>query len=184
MKKSIRFSNSTVDYYFDEDFGSLTKIVDKKNTILVTDENVFRLHGKKIGSWKNVVVSAGETNKVQATADDVIRQLISLGAERSTTLVGIGGGVVTDITGYVASVYMRGIPLGFIPTTLLAMVDASIGGKNGIDVGVYKNMVGSIRQPSFLIFDTSFLNASTLFPRAPVPCISNTWSLLNPSFLF
>ena len=78
-------------------------------------------------------------------------------ADRKTVLIGVGGGVVTDMTGYVASVYMRGIGFGFIPTSLLAMVDASIGGKNGIDVGVYKNMVGVIRQPSFLFFDTSLL---------------------------
>ena len=79
-------------------------------------------------------------------------------ATRKTTLVGIGGGVITDITGYVASVYMRGIPFGFIPTSLLALVDASIGGKNGIDVGVHKNMVGTIRQPSFILHDHIFLN--------------------------
>jgi 3-dehydroquinate synthase len=66
--------------------------------------------------------------------------------------------VITDITGYVASVYMRGIPFGFIPTSILAMVDASIGGKNGIDVGVYKNMVGIIRQPKFILHDLVFLN--------------------------
>ena len=75
-----------------------------------------------------------------------------------TTLVGVGGGVITDITGYVASIYMRGISFGFIPTSLLAMVDASIGGKNGIDVGVYKNMVGIIRQPKFILHDMVFLN--------------------------
>jgi 3-dehydroquinate synthase len=69
----------------------------------------------------------------------------------------VGGGVVTDITGYAAGVYMRGIRCGFIPTTILAMVDASIGGKNGIDVGVYKNMVGLIRQPAFLLYDTDLL---------------------------
>jgi 3-dehydroquinate synthase len=80
-----------------------------------------------------------------------------MGADRKTVLVGIGGGVVTDMTGYIASVYMRGIRFGFIPSSLLAMVDASIGGKNGIDVGIYKNMVGTIRQPSFLLFDQSLL---------------------------
>jgi len=91
--------------------------------------------------------------------DVVIDQLIELGADRKTTLVGVGGGVITDITGYVAGIYMRGIACGFVPTSLLAMVDASIGGKNGIDVGVYKNMVGLIRQPSFLLFDHSFLKS-------------------------
>lgn len=62
------------------------------------------------------------------------------------------------MTGYVASIYMRGIRFGFVPTTLLAMVDASIGGKNGIDVGLYKNMVGVIRQPAFILHDMIFLN--------------------------
>jgi 3-dehydroquinate synthase len=72
-------------------------------------------------------------------------------------LVGVGGGVITDLTGYIASVYMRGIKFGFVPTSLLSMVDASIGGKNGIDVGEYKNMVGLIKQPSFLFYDLSLL---------------------------
>ena len=69
----------------------------------------------------------------------------------------MGGGVVTDMVGYVAGVYLRGVAVGFVPTTILAMVDASIGGKNGIDVGLYKNMVGLIRQPSFLLYDIDFL---------------------------
>jgi 3-dehydroquinate synthase len=74
-------------------------------------------------------------------------------------LIGVGGGVITDLTGYISSVYMRGINFGFVPTSLLAMVDASIGGKNGIDVGQYKNMVGVIRQPSFLLYDVSLLES-------------------------
>jgi 3-dehydroquinate synthase len=82
-----------------------------------------------------------------------------MGADRKTWLVGVGGGVVTDIVGYVAAVYMRGLPFGFVPSSILAMVDASIGGKNGIDVGAYKNLVGTIRQPEFLLFDYSLLKS-------------------------
>jgi 3-dehydroquinate synthase len=84
--------------------------------------------------------------------------MIEMEADRSTILLGVGGGVITDLTGYIASVFMRGIAFGFVPTTLLGMVDASVGGKNGIDVGVYKNMVGVIRQPKFLFYDYSFLS--------------------------
>ncbi|MBA2760527.1 MAG: 3-dehydroquinate synthase, partial [Segetibacter sp.] len=73
------------------------------------------------------------------------------------------GGVLTDITGYVAAIYMRGIRCGYVPTSILAMVDAAIGGKNGIDVGLYKNMVGIIRQPAFILYDYSFLK---LLPQA------------------
>jgi 3-dehydroquinate synthase len=71
--------------------------------------------------------------------------------------VGVGGGVITDMAGYAASVYMRGLRFGFVPTSILGMVDAAIGGKNGIDVGLYKNMVGTIRQPEFILYDVSLL---------------------------
>ena len=114
---------------------------------------------KRYKSWQTIVVKAGEQHKNQSTVDDIIQQMISLGADRKTTLVGVGGGVITDMAGYVAGVYMRGIPFGFAPTSILAMVDACIGGKNGVDVGVYKNMVGLIRQPNFLLYDYSFLQS-------------------------
>jgi 3-dehydroquinate synthase len=133
--------------------------VDKDNTIIITDENVYNAHSKRFKDWNSIVLKPGEEYKTQSTVDEIIEQLIEMEADRKTTLVGVGGGVITDLTGYVASVYMRGISFGFIPTTILAMVDASIGGKNGIDVGVYKNMVGIIRQPKFILHDMVFLNS-------------------------
>ncbi len=158
MKKvTYKFSNSSVDYYFDGSISYLKKIVDAKNAIIITDENVYKHHQPKFKGWDVIVLKAGEEYKIQGTVDSIIEELIAMQADRKTTLIGIGGGVVTDMTGYVASVYMRGISFGFIPTTVLAMVDASIGGKNGIDVGVYKNMVGIIRQPKFLLYDLNFL---------------------------
>jgi 3-dehydroquinate synthase len=160
MKKTtFRFSGSQTDFYFAGNFSYLKKIVDRNNSIIITDENVFRHHPKKFIGWNCIVLKPGEEYKVQATIDAIIEQLVQMQADRKTTLIGVGGGVVTDMTGYVASVYMRGLQFGFIPTTLLAMVDASIGGKNGIDLGVYKNMVGTIRQPSFLLHDMSFLES-------------------------
>ncbi len=156
-KKVFRFSNSSVDYYFDARISQIKEIVGPAKTIFITDENVFAAQEKQFKSKTVIVLKAGEEHKNQLTVDSVIRQLIEREADRKTVLIGVGGGVVTDITGYVASIYMRGISFGFIPTSLLAMVDASIGGKNGIDVGVYKNMVGIIRQPSFLLFDPSLL---------------------------
>lgn len=155
---SFKFSASATTFFFEGSFSYLRKIVDQKNSVLITDTNVFEAHGKKFSGWNTIVLKAGEEYKVQATVDAVIEQLIDFEADRKTTLIGIGGGVITDITGYVASVYMRGISFGFIPTSLLSLVDASIGGKNGIDVGVYKNMVGVIRQPSFILHDRGFLN--------------------------
>ncbi len=151
------FSEKKVTYYFDADFSYLEQITLKENTILITDENVFQLQQQKFEGWKTIVIKAGEEHKQQSTVDAIVKQLIEMEADRKTFIVGVGGGVVTDITGYAASVYMRGVKFGFVPTTILAMVDASIGGKNGVDVGVYKNLVGMIKQPEFLLFDYSLL---------------------------
>lgn len=159
VKFSYTFSNSKVSYFLAYGISHLKEIVDQRTTVIITDENVYAAHTKRFKGWNSIVLKPGEEYKVQATVDTIIDQLIEMGADRKSTLVGVGGGVVTDITGYVASVYMRGIKFGFIPTSLLAMVDASIGGKNGIDVGLYKNMVGIIRQPAFILHDMIFLNS-------------------------
>ncbi|MDB5246179.1 MAG: 3-dehydroquinate synthase [Segetibacter sp.] len=159
IKKSFSFSSATVNYLFNADFSYLETLVSKDSAVIVTDENVFRKHQKKFKGWKTISIPSGEQYKVQSTVDTIIQQLIDLGADRKTTLIGVGGGVITDITGYVAGVFMRGIKCGFVPTSILAMVDAAIGGKNGIDVGLYKNMVGLIRQPEFLLYDFSLLKS-------------------------
>src|SRR6185436_3555966 len=151
-------SSKKVTCYFDADFSCLEKLVSKQSTVLVTDEHVLFRHAKKFEGWKTISIRPGEEYKQQTTADYLIKQLIKLKADRETFIIGIGGGVVTDIAGYVASIYMRGVKFGFIPTTILAMVDASLGGKNGIDVGLHKNLVGTINQPEFLLYDYSFLS--------------------------
>jgi 3-dehydroquinate synthase len=159
IKKNFSFSSSTVNYLFNADFNYLEQLVSKERAVIITDENVFAKHQRKFKGWKTIAIKAGEQYKVQSTVDDIIRQLIDVGADRKTTLIGVGGGVITDLTGYVAGVFMRGINFGFVPTSILAMVDAAIGGKNGIDVGLYKNMVGLIRQPSFLLYDFTLLKS-------------------------
>jgi 3-dehydroquinate synthase len=158
QKRSYRFSNTSVDYYFSAGFALLKKITNPSATVLITDEHIYKAHASKFKNWNTIILEPGEEHKVQSTVDDVIEELIAAQAGRTITIVGVGGGVVTDLTGYIASIYMRGVRFGFVPTSLLGMVDASIGGKNGIDVGLYKNMVGTIRQPSFLLQDMSFLD--------------------------
>lgn len=151
------FSQNTVSCYFDAEFAAIGDIVGDATIVIVTDENVFEQHAEKLSGYPVIKFTAGEQFKNQRTVDDIIEQLIKLGAHKNTMLVGVGGGVVTDVVGYVAAVYMRGIRFGLAPTSILAMVDAAIGGKNGIDVGVYKNMIGTIRQPEFIFYDYSFL---------------------------
>jgi 3-dehydroquinate synthase len=158
MKELVyHFSGKKVTYYVGAAFADLEHFVPGEKCILITDETIYRFHEEKFKGYLTIVIPAGEQHKTQQTADHIINQLIEMEATRKTFLVGIGGGVVTDITGYVASVYMRGISFGFIPTTILGQVDASIGGKNGVDVGMYKNLVGVIRQPEFILFDFSLL---------------------------
>ena len=160
MKKiTYRFANSSSDYYLAYGISHLKELTDPKATVLITDENVYNAHTKRFKGWNTIVLKPGEEYKVQATVDAVIEKLIEMEAGRATTLVGVGGGVITDITGYVASVYLRGLRFGFVPTSILSLVDASIGGKNGIDVGMYKNMVGVISQPAFILHDMVFLNS-------------------------
>jgi 3-dehydroquinate synthase len=155
----VKFSNSTVSFVIDGSFAAIDKMVDKTQAIYITDENVYALHQKKFKGKKTIVIPAGEEHKQQATVDFIMEALLNFGATRQAVLIGVGGGVVTDMVGYVAGIYMRGVAVGFVPTTILAMVDASIGGKNGIDVGLYKNMVGLIRQPQFLVYDLDFLKS-------------------------
>jgi 3-dehydroquinate synthase len=128
-----------------------------QTAVIITDEHVYALHQQKFEGIITIVIKPGEQHKQQATINDIVQQLIALEVDRNYFIIGVGGGVVTDIAGYVASVYMRGLQFGFVPTTILAMVDAAIGGKNGIDIGQYKNLVGTIKQPNFLLYDYSFL---------------------------
>lgn len=158
-KKKIRIGNAETEYYFNASLSKLAQVADKKYSVVLTDENVYQHYRKQLKGWNTIVLKPGEEYKVQQTVDGVIDSLIDMEADRKTTLIGIGGGVITDIAGYAAAVYMRGIRVGFVPTTLLAMVDASIGGKNGVDVGLYKNLVGTIRQPDFLFFDVALLGS-------------------------
>lgn len=160
--KKIQFSRQATAFYFDAAFPHLKKIAPQKTSVLITDDLVFAAHKKLFKGWNTVVLKAGEEHKVQATLDSLFEGLLAMKADRTWTLVGVGGGVITDVTGYAASVYLRGVKFGFVPTTVLAMVDAAIGGKNGIDVGLYKNMIGTINQPQFLLYDVSLLKTLPL----------------------
>jgi 3-dehydroquinate synthase len=105
-----------------------------------------------------ITIAAGETSKSMKTIENIIAQLLAKDLSKQTLMIGLGGGIVTDITGFAASIYKRGIDFVCIPTTLLAMVDAAIGGKNGVNFGGYKNMVGVINQPTAIFIHEKFLS--------------------------
>jgi 3-dehydroquinate synthase len=110
-----------------------------------------------------IEIEAGEEMKNVATCLELWQTLMDLGADRKSIILNLGGGVVTDLGGFVACTFKRGIDFIHIPTTLLAMVDAAIGGKNGVDLGQLKNQIGVIKEPKAVVIDTIFL--TTLPPR-------------------
>ena len=135
----------------------LDRVVPKRRVVVITDANIERLYPDVVRRYEYIVIGQGEESKTLQTVDRVYRELMALGADRSTFILGIGGGIVTDVAGFVAATYMRGVEFGFVSTTLLGQVDASVGGKNGVNVVDYKNMVGTFRQPRFVISDVEML---------------------------
>jgi len=133
---------------------------------VITDRRVQRLYGLEMqealaGAGFQVTfltVAPGERSKSWPAVQRLARELLAQGAHRGTPLVALGGGVVGDLTGFLASIYMRGVPLVQVPTTLLAMVDASIGGKTAINLPEGKNLLGTFHQPRLVATDPEFLD--------------------------
>lgn len=128
-----------------------------RRVIVITDPNLRDAYPDFVNRYEHIVIGLGEEHKTMDTLAQIYARLIELGADRTTLLLGFGGGIVTDVTGFAASTYMRGLDFGFVATTLLSQVDASVGGKNGVNFEGYKNMVGVFNQPGFVICDTSLL---------------------------
>lgn len=139
-------------------FNNLKDILPHSNVFIITDTNVHNEYKKTLPDFPVFIMDAGEHTKTAGTAYHVCQWLMEEGAGRDAFLLGVGGGVVCDMTGFVASIYMRGISFGFVPTSLLAQVDAAIGGKNGVNLEGYKNIIGTFNQPGFVLCDPCFLD--------------------------
>lgn len=146
--------------------GLTTKVKDETDRyVIVTDSDVNPLYGQRVLERLKettrpvdiIEIPAGESSKSLETVLGVARRLVELSASRKSLLIALGGGVVGDVTGFVASVYMRSIPYIQIPTTLLAQVDSSVGGKTGVDLPEGKNLVGTFYQPKAVYIDLSVL---------------------------
>lgn len=136
------------------------------HAVVITDANVIEPHGRcvaeslaALGVRVNVeIVAAGETSKSVANADRLWNQLLKHKADRKSVVVAVGGGVVGDLAGFIAATYARGLPFLQVPTTLLAHVDSSVGGKVGVNLPTAKNMVGAFWQPLGVLIDTAVLD--------------------------
>jgi 3-dehydroquinate synthase len=133
----------------------------------VTDETVAALHGASLPDWPRLLMGKGEKSKTVETILDLFRSLLAQEADRGIFLVGVGGGIVCDVTGFLASTFMRGVRFGFVSTTLLSQVDASVGGKNGVNVDGYKNIMGNFNQPEFVLCPT---DALATLPKHELGC--------------
>lgn len=157
-------------------YGSegLTSLVQQLNKheytslFILVDENTeqhcltrFLAH-TELNPTSVLVMQAGEENKHLSTCEKLWNELSSLGADRNSALINLGGGVVTDLGGFVACTFKRGIDFYNIPTTLLSMVDASVGGKTGIDLGALKNQIGIIQEPQQVVIDSQWLSTLPL----------------------
>ncbi len=149
----------------------LARVLPGRRLWVVSDTRVAGLYGREIlgrlqeEGWPVALltVAPGERSKSWPVAARLIQELLTQGADRGSALVALGGGVVGDLAGFVAALFMRGIPVVQVPTTLLAMVDASIGGKTAINLPAGKNLVGAFHQPALVCIDPEFLH--TLPPR-------------------
>jgi 3-dehydroquinate synthase len=143
----------------------LTRIIENKKVIIITNPLVNSLYGAKLlsvlkkGGYNPdfIEVPDGEKYKSLSTANYLYDELLKRKVDRTTTLIALGGGVIGDLTGFVAATYMRGLPLVHIPTTLLAQVDSSIGGKVAVDHPLAKNIMGSFYQPQAVYIDPEVL---------------------------
>lgn len=150
-----------------ESAKNLAEYVPKGSAVIFTDTNVARFYGKDFPAWDVIEIGTGEDIKTLDTVRDLYGRLVEQEIDRAGFIVGIGGGVVCDITGFVASTFLRGVGFGFVSTTLLSQVDASVGGKNGVNFRGYKNLIGTFNQPRFVLCDPDLLKT---LPKREVLC--------------
>ncbi|MBW1695067.1 MAG: 3-dehydroquinate synthase [Deltaproteobacteria bacterium] len=150
-----------------ERIQNLQKYISGNKAVIITDTNVKHFYQNEFPPYDVITIGTGEEIKTLDTVRLIYKKLVELEADRSTFIIGIGGGIVCDIAGFVASTYLRGVKFGFVSTTLLSQVDASVGGKNGVNFEGYKNMVGVFNQPQFVICDPFLLNT---LPKKEIRC--------------
>lgn len=136
--------------YIGKNMGGLhNALADEKHVFVIMDSNLQHL-AEFFKDFPTICLEFSEQKKTLATVEEITEKLLEMGADRDAFILGVGGGIATDITGFAASIYKRGVKFAFVPTTLLSQTDASIGGKNGVNFNSYKNILGTINQPQWV----------------------------------
>lgn len=154
----IEASNGSSRILLGESVKNLSNYIKAKKSVIITDNNVRQFHGHLFPESEIIEIGTGEQIKNLSTINKILQRFLELELDRSSLIIGIGGGIVCDITGFAASTYMRGLQFAFVPSTLLAQVDAAIGGKSGVNLLGFKNIVGVFNHPQFILSDFSLLN--------------------------
>ena len=155
---SIEGQSNISKIHIGEKLHNLGSYLPKTKVVIITDAVVYKFYKNYFPPFPTLEIGQGEKIKTLDTVAFIYKKLIELELDRSSFLVGIGGGIVCDIVGFVATTFMRGVPFGFVSTTLLSQVDASVGGKNGVNFLAFKNMIGTFSQPDFVICDSKMLS--------------------------
>ncbi len=153
----INTPGSTSEIRVGESWESVKDLIPDSGVVIVTDDNIQRLYGDRFPDVPVLSVTPGEESKQLRVIEELAEQLLDAGVDRNGFILAVGGGVVCDLAGFLASVYLRGIRCGYVSSSLLSQVDASTGGKNGVNLGGTKNILGIIRQPEFVICDAAML---------------------------
>ena len=158
MEKIVINTGSSVsEILIGAKWESVNELLPESGVAIITDNNIYRIYGAGFPDFPVFQVKAGEASKSMEVVESLAERLIETGIDRTGLLLGIGGGVVCDIAGFLASIYMRGIKCAYVSSSLLSQVDASTGGKNGVNLGGIKNILGCFRQPEFVICDPAML---------------------------
>jgi len=145
------------EIFIGKPWEAAAEMIPEKGVVIITDENVNNIYGSRFPLFPVLKLVPGEKSKRLKVIESLAEQLLESGIDRSGFILAVGGGVVCDVAGFLASVYMRGIRFGFVSSSLLSQVDASTGGKNAVNLGKIKNVIGNFRQPEFVICDTAML---------------------------
>jgi 3-dehydroquinate synthase len=154
----IAGNNGESQIVLGESIHHLERYIDGRTYAIITDTHVDTFYHDSFPGERIIVIGTGEGMKTLDTIESLYNKFLEFELDRSSFIVAVGGGVVCDIAGFAASTYLRGISFGFVATTLLAQVDASVGGKNGVNFQGYKNLIGTFNQPEFVLADFSMLN--------------------------
>lgn len=149
--------NGASKIFIGESISNFRKYLPHAKVVIITDRSVHKIYNQFFGHYPVIIIDEGEANKTLQTVEFIYNEFVRLEVDRNSFILAIGGGLVSDITGFAAVTFMRGLRFGFISSTLLAQVDAGIGGKNGVNFHRFKNMIGTIHQPEFVICDPNLL---------------------------